>query len=455
MDLNKKPQTAEEFGKLVVDITKSENYREPTGFGIARVDLGQKNKDKVLQASFPVVNWEDNLGSAAVFTAALEASGIKIDPTCSEFVTPVTVDFIEAALEMFTPFQHELEGDKHKNIQALLYLESKMFEMLNPLAFLGNIAKGILTPCSDIKAFSDKEKELINKVLKNYRVVFIYEDTEVQSAEAAYLKLYALSKKKAELRKVNLDGIFGIFANVAWVGNQPFELAWLRENEIELKFDGEYPAIDSVDKFPRFLQHVIPEDNTRILEASKVRMGAQLAAGTTVMPGASYINFNAGTLGPVMVEGRISSSAIVGAGSDVGGGASILGVLSGTDGNPISIGENTLLGANSVTGIPLGDACIVDAGITILAGTKVIIEEKEMFKILDANPNSNSDIYVVSGEERLVKGHYKLILDEKKYYFKAEVLQGLNGLHFRQDSITGKMIVRRSTREVKLNADLH
>ncbi len=94
-------------------------------------------------------------------------------------------------------------------------------------------------------------------------------------------------------------------------------------------------------------------------------MGASLASGTTVMPGASYINFNAGTLGSVMVEGRISSSAIVGSGSDVGGGASILGVLSGTDGNPISIGENCLLGANSVTGIPMGDGCIVDAGVAI------------------------------------------------------------------------------------------
>ncbi len=98
-----------------------------------------------------------------------------------------------------------------------------------------------------------------------------------------------------------------------------------------MKLRGTFPNIDSVDKFPRYLQHIIPADNTRILDSSKVRFGAQLSAGTTVMPGASYINFNAGTLGPVMVEGRISSTAIVGSGSDVGGGASILGVLSGTD----------------------------------------------------------------------------------------------------------------------------
>jgi len=201
-----------------------------------------------------------------------------------------------------------------------------------------------------------------------------------------------------------------------------------------MKLKGTFPNIDSVDKFPRYLQHIIPADNTRILDASKVRMGAQLAAGTTVMPGASYINFNAGTLGPVMVEGRISSSAIVGSGSDVGGGASILGVLSGTDGNPISIGENTLLGANSVTGLPVGDGCIVDAGVTILAGTKIHIKPEELAKIKEANPDA------------------KL---EDKEYFKGAELANLNGIHYRQNSVTGEVMALRSTREVKLNEELH
>ncbi len=135
-----------------------------------------------------------------------------------------------------------------------------------------------------------------------------------------------------------------------------------------------------------------------------------------------------------MVEGRISSSAIVGSGSDVGGGASILGVLSGTDGNPISIGENCLLGANSVTGIPMGDGCIVDAGIAILAGTKIRISADELSKIKDANPNSQI---------------------EDKEAFKGAELQGLNGIHYRQDSMTGEIIAKRSTREVKLNEELH
>jgi 2,3,4,5-tetrahydropyridine-2-carboxylate N-succinyltransferase len=163
-------------------------------------------------------------------------------------------------------------------------------------------------------------------------------------------------------------------------------------------------------------------------------MGAQLAPGTTVKPAGRYIKFNAGTLGPVMVEGRISSSAIVGSGSDVGGGASILGVLSGTDGNPISIGENTLLGANSVTGIPLGDGCIVDAGVAILAGTKIFIDEAELNKIKDANPQWNA---------------------EDTDIFKGKDLSGLNGVHYRQDSVTGQIKAYRSTREVKLNEELH
>jgi 2,3,4,5-tetrahydropyridine-2-carboxylate N-succinyltransferase len=150
------------------------------------------------------------------------------------------------------------------------------------------------------------------------------------------------------------------------------------------------------------------------------------------MPGASYINFNAGTTGSVMVEGRISSSAIVGAGSDVGGGASILGVLSGTDGNPISIGKNCLLGANSTCGIPLGDGCIIDAGIAILEGTKVGIYPAELEKIKEVNKVN------IEGE-----------------IFKGKQLAFLNGLHFRQNSMTGEITASRSTREIKLNADLH
>ncbi len=390
--------TTEQFKQLIEDIKSSEGYKEPIAFGIARVDRGQKNADKVLQAHYPVVNWKENFGSAAIFIKALQEAHIKVDFSGSEFSATINDSFIRNAKAAFAPYLAEATGQMHKNVQVIKTLEA------------------------------------MEDIAKNFRITFLFEDTNPQSVESVYLKLYALSLGKVALRSINLSGAFGVLSNVAWVGNRPYELEYLRDNEIELKLNGTYPTIDAVDKFPRYLQHIIPADNTRILDSSKVRMGAQLAAGTTVMPGASYINFNAGTLGPVMVEGRISSSAIVGSGSDVGGGASILGVLSGTDGNPISVGENTLLGANSVTGMPIGDGCIIDAGVTILEGTKITIAPDQLAKIKEANPEASL---------------------QTKELFKAKELMGLNGIHFRYDSTNGKVIARRSTREVKLNKELH
>jgi len=395
-------QTADAFKALIEDIkSTTDGYRDPLAFGICRVDLGQLNVDKTLQATYPLINWNENFGSAAIFVKALQEQGVHVDFTQSESVHNINLDFLKSCLAAFTPYSDEAYGDAHKNIQVVSALYTQL------------INNGSL------------EGE--------FKVTFIYDDAPLESVEATYLKLYALSQAKVQIRGVNLNGAFGALPNVAWSNGSPIELEYLREFEIELKIAHEYPHIDFVDKFPRLLQHIIPADNTRVLDTSKVRFGAQLAAGTTVMPGASYINFNAGTTGPVMVEGRISSSAIVGAGSDVGGGASILGVLSGTDGNPVSIGKNTLLGANSTCGIPMGDGCILDAGLAILEGTKVKIYPKDIAKIQEANQN------------RALEGEI----------FKAKDLAGLNGLHFRQNSQTGEITVSRSTREIVLNADLH
>jgi 2,3,4,5-tetrahydropyridine-2-carboxylate N-succinyltransferase len=386
------------FEKLVENIS---GYRKPLAFGIARVDLGQLNHDKVLQATYPVINWNENFGSVAVFIRSLIENGVNIDFSDTEFVAPINKDFVDTALNYFgEELVAEAVGDKHKNIQVLKVLK-------------------------DI--FEEEEYD-------NYRICFLFEDAAPKSVEAVYLKLYALSTRKVPLRSINLNGAFGVLHNCAWVGNVPIELEYLRANEIEMKLRDSFPEIEYVDKFPRYLSHIIPEDNIRILDTAKVRFGAQLAPGTTVMPGASYINFNAGTEGPVMVEGRISSSAVVKEGADVGGGASILGVLSGTNGNPITIGRNTLLGANSVTGIPLGDGCIVDAGIAVLEGTKIWISEDEFEKIKEVNPE------------------WKV---EYKEYFKGLELAGLNGIHYRLDTTKGKMVAFRSRREVKLNEELH
>ena len=392
--------TKEEFKQLVDDIQSQSWYKNPIGFGIAKVDRGQINKDKILQATFPLINWNENFGSAAVLLNALKVAGVDVDTSKSELVCKISDEFLTSCIEAFRPFIPEAKGDAHKNVQVISTLASLPID-------------------SGLSA-------------DDYRVVFIFEDVTPESTEAVYLKLYALSTGKAALRSLNLTGAFGKLHNCAWVGNQPIELDWLRANEIVLKLSGKYPNIDMVDKFPRFLQHIIPADNTRILETSKVRMGAQLAAGTTVMPGAAYVNFNAGTLGAVMVEGRISSSAVVGAGSDVGGGASILGVLSGTDGVPVSIGENILLGANSCTGTAIGDGCILDAGVTILPGTKIALSEKAVAALKEINPTK-----------------------EITTVMKGSDFQGVNGVHFRVNSSNGQTIAMRSTREVKLNADLH
>jgi 2,3,4,5-tetrahydropyridine-2-carboxylate N-succinyltransferase len=394
-------QTTDAFKALVEDIKKTDGYRDPLAFGIARVDLGQLNVEKTLQATYPLINWDENFGSAAIFLKALMEQGIEIDFTQSEAVFNINVKFLKSCLNAFTPYSDEAHGDAHKNIQVVSALYNQIMSNGN---FVGE-----------------------------FKVVFIFDDAPLQSVEATYLKLYAISQAKVGLREICLDGAFGVLPNVAWSQGQPIELDYLREFEIELKLANEYPHIDFVDKFPRFLQHIIPADNTRILDTSKVRFGAQLSAGTTVMPGASYINFNAGTTGSVMVEGRISSSAIVGEGSDVGGGASILGVLSGTDGNPISIGKNCLLGANSVCGIPLGDGCIIDAGLAILEGTKIGIYPDELKKIQEVNKGIK-----IEGE-----------------IFKGKQLSFFNGLHFRQNSLTGEITASRSTREIKLNSQLH
>jgi len=395
-------QTTDAFKALVENIkSTTTGYRDPLAFGICRVDLGQLNVEKSLQATYPLINWDENYGSAAIFARALEEQGIEIDFTQSEVVYNINLEFLRSCLAAFTPYSDEAHGDAHKNIQVISALYA---QIINSGSLEGE-----------------------------FKLTFIFDDAPLKSVEASYLKLYAISQAKVPLRDINLNGAFGALPNVAWSAGQPIELDYLREFEIELKLSNEYPHIDFVDKFPRFLQHIIPADNTRILETSKVRFGAQLAAGTTVMPGASYVNFNAGTTGPVMVEGRISSSAIVGAGSDIGGGASILGVLSGTDGNPISIGKNTLLGANSTCGIPLGDGCIIDAGLAVLEGTKIAIYPDELKKIMEVNTNAN-----MTGE-----------------IFKAKQLSFFSGLHFRQNSLTGEITVSRSTREIKLNADLH
>lgn len=389
----------DDLKKFTDEIRSQAGYKDPIAFAIGRSIKGKSAK--TISVNYAVVNMNENYGSAAVLSWAIEKNGIKIDNSGSEFVAPINSAITADALNVFDFLLDECEGDKHKNVQNLLVID----EILN-------------------------DGEMENDV--EFIVTFLYSDDAPKSVEAVYLKLYLLSLNKAEIRSLNLNGAFGLLPNLAWDSDgNPHELDHLRENEIWLKMKGWYPNIVSVDKFPRYLNHIIPSDNTRILDSAKVRIGAVLAPGTTVMPGASYINFNSGTTGSVMVEGRISSSVSVGDGSDVGGGASILGVLSGTNGNPISVGKRCLLGANSVTGVPLGDDCIIDAGIAILEGTKIYISDKEALE--KVNPGFKFD----------------------KEIYKALELANLNGIHYRQNSQTGQITASISKRAIKLNADLH
>ncbi|HHH72378.1 MAG TPA: 2,3,4,5-tetrahydropyridine-2,6-carboxylate N-succinyltransferase, partial [Sulfuricurvum sp.] len=202
-------ETADAFKAKVSEIQNSDIYKEPVAFGICRIDFGQLNTDKALQATYPVVNWKENFGSAAIFLAALEASGCRVDTSGDEAVCNVTLPFLEDCLNAFTPYADEAYGDAHKNIQV------------------------ISTLYNQIKEYGMREGE--------FRVVFAFNDAPCQSVEATYLKLYAMSLGKVALRSINLNGAFGALPNVAWSDGRPIELDWLRENEIELKFAGEYP----------------------------------------------------------------------------------------------------------------------------------------------------------------------------------------------------------------------
>ena len=206
------------------------------------------------------------------------------------------------------------------------------------------------------------------------RVVELVEidlDQAPQTTQDVWLRLHLLSHRLVQPHGVNLEGQFGLLANVAWTSEGPCAVEGFELTRARLRAAGRNVAVYGVDKFPRMVDYVLPS-GVRIADADRVRLGAYLAPGTTVMH-EGFVNFNAGTLGTSMVEGRISAGVVVGDGSDIGGGASIMGTLSGGGKEVISVGERCLLGANSGIGISLGDDCVVEAGTYITAGTKVTV----------------------------------------------------------------------------------
>ncbi len=202
-----------------------------------------------------------------------------------------------------------------------------------------------------------------------------------------YLRLHLLSHRLVAPRSINLDGVFGLLPNVVWTSAGPCAVEGFETVRAALRARHGHVTVLGVDKFPRMVDYVLPA-GVRIADADRVRLGAHLASGTTVMH-EGFVNYNAGTLGTSMVEGRISAGVVVGADSDVGGGASIMGTLSGGGKEVISLGERCLVGANAGIGIGLGDDCVVEAGLYVTAGTKVRLPDGQVVKArsLSGEPN--------------------------------------------------------------------
>jgi 2,3,4,5-tetrahydropyridine-2-carboxylate N-succinyltransferase len=203
----------------------------------------------------------------------------------------------------------------------------------------------------------------------------------------AYLRLHLLSHRLAGPRTVNLDGLFSVLTNVVWTSLGPCAVEGFENVRTRLRADRKAITVYGVDKFPRMVDYVLPT-GVRIADSDRVRLGAHLAAGTVVMH-EGFVNYNAGTLGTAMIEGRVSQGVVVGTDSDIGGGASIMGTLSGGGTEVITIGERCLVGANAGIGIALGDDCVVEAGLYVTAGTKITLPNGDTAKAIDVSGSSN------------------------------------------------------------------
>jgi len=251
-------------------------------------------------------------------------------------------------------------------------------------------------------------------------LVILATDEAPQSVAEGYLKLQLISHRLVKPHGVVLDGIFGLLHNIAWTNKGAIDLPELKDRQIEARLKGETITVDCVDKFPKMVDYVVPA-GVRIADTSRVRLGAHVGEGTTVMH-EGFINFNAGTSGVSMVEGRISAGVMVGEGSDIGGGASIMGTLSGGGKMIVAIGENSLLGANAGLGFPLGNRCTIESGLYVTAGSKV--------KMLDNEGNDAGTI-------------------------KARDLANKDDLLFRRNSVTGQIECLANKSAVELNSMLH
>ncbi len=317
-----------------------EGYVQPAAYAVGIATIGPSGS--VLDVSYPVVNSGGHYFPAAALATVLAHPG----GTAS---FRLSVDQLQSAIDLVSPA--EAVSTPHPNLETWRTL----LEVATTPALGG-------------------ERKLVAAFIGNLQ------DSPTDAIDA-YLRLHLLSHRSVQPLGMNMDGIFGVLSNVVWTNLGPFEVEGFEAKRLRLKAQGHQVLVHLIDKFPRMLDYVVPT-GVRIADANRVRLGAHLAEGTTVMH-EGFCNFNAGTLGASMVEGRISAGVLVGNGSDVGGGASIMGTLSGGGQESIRLGEDCLLGANSGLGISLGDRCIVEAGLYLTAGTLVQLPDESIVAARD------------------------------------------------------------------------
>jgi 2,3,4,5-tetrahydropyridine-2-carboxylate N-succinyltransferase len=384
------PVTKELFKAHVSKIENQADYQKPIAFALG---IRRSKEGKTLDVFYPHINYNAAFGTAAL---VLEATGYKSNANGFSVVSKVQ---LAQVFDNFKAFHDEM--DSHPNIV---------------------VVKNLL------------DAPAVNHAYYKVDVVayfFFENESAVASAEEGYFKLQCLSQLLEKPHHIKLDGVFGKLNNIAWSNHGPILPEHLSAEKLRHLFLGQELVVSHVDKFPYMVNYTI-QDGVRVAAASQVRLGAHLAAGTTIMP-AGYVNFNAGTLGTAMVEGRISGGVVVGNNTDIGGGASIMGTLSGGNKNVISIGEKCLLGANSGTGISLGFGCTIEAGLYITASAKVHLYNGN-------NEPVNIDNVVVKEGENVVK---------------AMALNGKDKLLFLRNSETGTVICKPNPKTIELNATLH
>ncbi|WP_447956417.1 2,3,4,5-tetrahydropyridine-2,6-dicarboxylate N-succinyltransferase [Vreelandella sp. EE7] len=297
--------------------------------------------------------------------------------------------------------------DAPQGTQAISFLPEDCQRLASALKDAGDAEQAAIA-----ESLADSKRPLV--------AMFIDTDQPPQSAPEVYLKLHLLSHRLVKPHGLDLTGMFGLLRNIAWSSEGAIDIEELPARRLKARLAGQPLSVDCVDKFPKMTDYVVPS-GVRIGDTARVRLGAYLGEGTTVMH-EGFVNFNAGTEGPGMIEGRIAAGVLVGKGSDLGGGCSTMGTLSGGGNIVIKVGEGCLIGANAGIGIPLGDRCTVEAGLYITAGTKVTLLDDE-----------KNDAGVVAGRE----------------------LAGLNDLLLRRNSQTGRVECLTNKSAVALNEALH